>query len=162
MTWKKGRARTGSTSAWLGIAARSPGRASIMMNGSVTRTKSKLARTLCEEFGVSVAFDGADLSRRDEVSRLVGETIDVLGGIDVLVNNAGIQFVAPIEEFPKNAGGDHRAQSLGRLLFDEIRYSAMRAKGWGRVINVASAHGLVASRTRLPTSRPHGWSARRK
>jgi len=140
---------TGSTSGiGLGIARSLAGAgASIMMNGFGDADEIETLRAqLCEEFGVSVAFDGADLSRRDEVSRLVGETIDVLGGIDVLVNNAGIQFVAPIEEFPEERlGGDHRAQSLGRLLFDEIRYSRNEGQGLGRVINVASAHGLVAS-----------------
>src|ERR1035438_10804813 len=94
---------TGSTSGiGLGIARSLSGvGASIMMNGfgeadDIERLRSQPA----EEYGVSVAFDGADLSRPDEVNRLVDETIDVLGVVDVLVNNAGIQFVAPIEEFP--------------------------------------------------------------
>jgi len=140
---------TGSTSGiGLGIARSLAGAgASIMMNGFGDADEIETLRAqLCEEFGVSVAFDGADLSRRDEVSRLVGETIDVLGGIDVLVNNAGIQFVAPIEEFP-----EERWEAIIGLNLSAAFYSmksaipAMRAKGWGRVINVASAHGLVAS-----------------
>jgi len=134
---------TGSTSGiGLGIARSLAGAgASIMMNGFGDADEIETLRAqLCEEFGVSVAFDGADLSRRDEVSRLVGETIDVLGGIDVLVNNAGIQFVAPIEEFP-----EERWEAIIGLNLSAAFYSmksaipAMRAKGWGRVINVASA-----------------------
>jgi 3-hydroxybutyrate dehydrogenase len=144
---------TGSTSGiGLGIARSLAGAgASIMMNGfgdadDIERLRSQLA----EEYGVSVAFDGADLSRPDEVNRLVEKTIDVLGGVDVLVNNAGIQFVAPIEEFP-----DDRWESIIALNLSAAFYSmkaaipAMKAKGWGRIINVASAHGLVASSNKV-------------
>ena len=144
---------TGSTSGiGLGIARSLAGvGASIMMNGfgeadDIERLRSQLA----EENGVSVAFDGADLSRPDEVNRLVEKTIDVLGGVDVLVNNAGIQFVAPIEEFP-----DDRWEAIIALNLSAAFYSmkaaipAMKAKGWGRIINVASAHGLVASSNKV-------------
>jgi 3-hydroxybutyrate dehydrogenase len=144
---------TGSTSGiGLGIARSLAGAgASIMMNGfgdadDIERLRSQLA----EENGVSVAFDGADLSRPDEVNRLVEKTIDVLGGVDVLVNNAGIQFVAPIEEFP-----DDRWEAIIALNLSVAFYSmkaaipAMKAKGWGRIINVASAHGLVASSNKV-------------
>ena len=144
---------TGSTSGiGLGIARSLAGvGASIMMNGfgdadDIERLRSQLA----EENGVSVAFDGADLSRPDEVNRLVEKTIDVLGGVDVLVNNAGIQFVAPIEEFP-----DDRWEAIIALNLSVAFYSmkaaipAMKAKGWGRIINVASAHGLVASSNKV-------------
>jgi 3-hydroxybutyrate dehydrogenase len=144
---------TGSTSGiGLGIARSLAGAgASIMMNGfgdadEIERLRSQLA----EEYGVSVAFDGADLSRPDEVNRLVDETIDVLGVVDVLVNNAGIQFVAPIEEFP-----DDRWEAIIGLNLSAAFYSmkaaipAMKAKGWGRIINVASAHGLVASANKV-------------
>jgi 3-hydroxybutyrate dehydrogenase len=140
---------TGSTSGiGLGIARSLAGAgASIMMNGfgnadDIERVRAQLA----EEHGVRVAFDGADLSRRQEVNRLVVETIDVLGSVDVLVNNAGIQFVAPIEEFP-----DDRWEAIIGLNLSAAFYSmkaaipAMKAHGWGRIINVASAHGLVAS-----------------
>jgi 3-hydroxybutyrate dehydrogenase len=144
---------TGSTSGiGLGIARSLAGAgASIMMNGfgdadDIERLRSQLAG----EYGVSVAFDGADLSRRDEVNRLVAKSSDVLGGVDVLVNNAGIQFVAPIEEFP-----DDRWEAIIRLNLSAAFYSmkavipAMKAKGWGRIINVASAHGLVASSNKV-------------
>jgi 3-hydroxybutyrate dehydrogenase len=140
---------TGSTSGigW-GIARSLAGAgASIMMNGfGETQDIERHRAQLTDDFGVSVAFDGADLSRRDEVGRLVAQTIEVLGGVDVLVNNAGIQFVSPIEEFP-----DDRWEAIVGLNLSAAFYSmkaaipAMKVTGWGRIINVASAHGLVAS-----------------
>jgi 3-hydroxybutyrate dehydrogenase len=118
-----------------------------MMNGFGDADEIESLRSqLAEEFGVSVAFDGADVSRGEGVNRLVAATNDVLGDVDVLVNNAGIQFVAPIEEFP-----DDRWEAIIGLNLSAAFYSmkavipAMKTKGWGRIINVASAHGLVAS-----------------
>jgi 3-hydroxybutyrate dehydrogenase len=140
---------TGSTSGiGLGIArALARAGASIMMNGfgdadEVERLRSRLA----DEFGVSVAFDGSDLSHVEGVNRLVAVTKEILGDVDVLVNNAGVQFVAPIEEFP-----DERWEAIIALNLSAAFYSMkavipdMKANGWGRIINVASAHGLVAS-----------------
>jgi 3-hydroxybutyrate dehydrogenase len=144
---------TGSTSGiGLGIARSLAGAgASIMMNGFGDEEDiERLRAQLVEEYGVRVAFDGADLSRRDEVVRLVAETRDVLGGVDVLVNNAGIQFVAPVEEFP-----DDRWEAIIGLNLSAAFYSMkaaiplMRANGWGRIINIASAHGLVASPNKI-------------
>jgi 3-hydroxybutyrate dehydrogenase len=144
---------TGSTSGiGLGIARSLAGAgASIMMNGFGDADDIETLRTqLAEEFGVSVAFDGADLSRRDEVSRLVAETIDVLGGVDVLVNNAGIQFVAPIEEFPEDRWEAIIGLNLSAAFYSmKAAIPSMKAKGWGRIINVASAHGLVASANKV-------------
>jgi 3-hydroxybutyrate dehydrogenase len=144
---------TGSTSGiGLGIARSLAGAgASIMMNGfgdanEIERLRSQLA----EEFDVSVAFDGADLSQLNEVNRLVAKSTEILGGLDILINNAGIQFVAPIEDFP-----DDRWQAIIGLNLSATFYSmkaaipAMKAKGWGRIINVASAHGLVASTNKI-------------
>jgi 3-hydroxybutyrate dehydrogenase len=140
---------TGSTSGiGLGIA-RSLARAgaSIMMNGFGDADEIESSRSqLAKEFGVSVAFDGADVSHGEEVNRLVAVTNEFLGDVDVLVNNAGVQFVAPIEEFP-----DDRWEAIIGLNLSAAFYSmkavipAMKTKGWGRIINVASAHGLVAS-----------------
>ena len=144
---------TGSTSGiGLGIA-RSLARAgaSIMMNGFGDADEIESSRSqLAKEFGVSVAFDGADVSHGEEVNRLVAVTNEFLGDVDVLVNNAGVQFVAPIEEFP-----DDRWEAIIGLNLSAAFYSmkaaipAMKAKGWGRIINVASAHGLVASANKV-------------
>jgi 3-hydroxybutyrate dehydrogenase len=118
-----------------------------MMNGFGDADDIESVRSqLADEFGVRVAFDGADLSHCEGVNRLVAVTHDVLGDVDVLVNNAGVQFVAPIEEFP-----DDRWEAIIGLNLSAAFYSmkavipAMKMKGWGRIINVASAHGLVAS-----------------
>ena len=72
---------------------------------------------------------------------------DEFGGVDILVNNAGIQYVAPIEEFPiEKWDADHRDQSLRRRFTPRAwRVPGMKQKGWGRIINIASAHALVAS-----------------
>jgi 3-hydroxybutyrate dehydrogenase len=140
---------TGSTSGiGLGIArALARAGASIMMNGFGDEGEIEGLRSrLAEEFGVSVAFDGADLSHGEEVKRLVAVTKENLGDVDVLVNNAGVQFVAPIEEFP-----DDRWEAIIALNLSAAFYSMkavipdMKTNGWGRIINVASAHGLVAS-----------------
>jgi len=91
--------------------------ASIMMNGFGDADEIETLRAqLCEEFGVSVAFDGADLSRRDEVSRLVGETIDVLA-VSTLVNKRRHSIRRADRGVSRRTlGGDHRAQSLGRSI----------------------------------------------
>jgi len=140
---------TGSTSGiGLGIARALAGAgASIMMNGfGDAHDIEGLRMQLAEEYGVSVAYDGADLSHSAEVRGLVAQTIDLLGGVDVLVNNAGIQFVAPIDEFP-----DDRWEAIIQLNLSAAFHSmkavipTMKHKRWGRIINIASAHGLVAS-----------------
>jgi 3-hydroxybutyrate dehydrogenase len=144
---------TGSTSGiGLGIARALAGAgASIMLSGFGDADEIEWLRSqLSEEHGVPVAFNGADLSHPNEVSGLVAETTKVLGGVDVLVNNAGIQFVGPIEEFP-----DDRWEAILGLNLSAAFYSmkaaipAMKAAGWGRIINVASAHGLVASPNKI-------------
>jgi 3-hydroxybutyrate dehydrogenase len=140
---------TGSTSGiGLGITrALAQAGASIMMNGFGDAGEIESLRSrLAEEFGVSVVFDGADLSDGEGVKRLVAVTKENLGDVDVLVNNAGVQFVAPIEEFP-----DDRWEAIIALNLSAAFYSMkavipdMKTNGWGRIINVASAHGLVAS-----------------
>ncbi|MDE2390912.1 MAG: SDR family NAD(P)-dependent oxidoreductase, partial [Rhodospirillales bacterium] len=95
---------TGSTSGiGLGIArALAAEGASIMLNGFGDAGEIETLRAgLEKEFSVKVAYDGADLSKPDQVAAIVQKTQDELGGIDILVNNAGIQFTAPVEEFPE-------------------------------------------------------------
>ncbi|OYX06163.1 MAG: 3-hydroxybutyrate dehydrogenase [Caulobacter vibrioides] len=101
---------------------------------------------LASETGSTVLFHGADMSKPDQIAALVAAAEAGLGQVDIIVNNAGIQTVAPIESFPVDrydlimAINMSSAWHLTRLTF-----AAMKARGWGRVINVASAHGLVAS-----------------
>jgi 3-hydroxybutyrate dehydrogenase len=140
---------TGSTSGiGLGIArAFAAEGADIMLNGFGDASEiEKLRAGLAEEFKIKVAYDGADLSKPDQVAAIVKKTQDDLGGLDILVNNAGIQFVAPVEEFPEAKWEAIIAINLSAVFYGmKAAIPGMKAKGWGRIINIASAHGLVAS-----------------
>ena len=107
-----------------------------------TAADQALAAALSEEFGVSVRYIKADMSRGAECRAL----IEMAGGCDILVNNAGIQHVAPIESFPPEKWDAILAINLTSA-FHTIAAALphMRARGWGRVVNIASAHGLTAS-----------------
>lgn len=140
---------TGSTSGiGLGIArALAAAGANIVLNGLGDAASAEQTRAdLAAEFGVKVIFLAADLSRSEEVARLIHDAVQQLGSIDILVNNAGVQYVCPIEEFPPEKYDLIIALNLNAA-FHAIRLTvpAMKQKGWGRIINVASAHALVAS-----------------
>jgi 3-hydroxybutyrate dehydrogenase len=94
------------------------------------------------EFKVKVDYSGADLSRAENVRAMV----EAAGDVDILVNNAGIQHVSPVETFPEERWDQVLAVNLSAC-FHAIRAALprMRAKNWGRIINIASVHGLVAS-----------------
>ncbi|MFO0638953.1 MAG: 3-hydroxybutyrate dehydrogenase [Polyangiaceae bacterium] len=96
--------------------------------------------------GARVGFHGADLRREDEIAAMMAYTEAELGGVDILVNNAGIQHVAPIESFPVDKWNDILAVNL-TAAFHTTRLALphMKKRGWGRIVNVASVHGLVAS-----------------
>ncbi|MGE0725822.1 MAG: 3-hydroxybutyrate dehydrogenase [Alphaproteobacteria bacterium] len=140
---------TGSTSGiGLGIArAFAAAGAAVVLNGLGQSGEIEATRReLADAEGVEVDFLAADMSRPDEVAAMVHRTLDRRGAVDILVNNAGIQHVSPIEAFPPDRWDSVLAINLSAA-FHAIRAAlpAMRARGWGRVINVASAHGLVAS-----------------
>ncbi len=140
---------TGSTSGiGLGIArALTAQGVNVMLNGigNVPEIK-KMAAQLEVEHGVKVVYSGADMSRPAEIHTMVAEAESRLGGIDILVNNAGIQHVAPVDEFPLDKWDQIIAINLSSS-FHTIRAALphMKQRGWGRIINIASAHGLVAS-----------------
>jgi len=140
---------TGSTSGiGLGIArALAADGAHIMLNGFGDAGEIETLRAgLEKEFSVKVLYDGADLSKPDQVAAIVKKTQDELGSLDVLVNNAGIQFVAPVEEFPEAKWDAILAINLSAVFYGmKAAIPGMKAKKWGRIINIASAHGLVAS-----------------
>ena len=141
---------TGSTSGiGLGIArAFAEAGANLVINGLAEQREIDFA---CEELdGICpvsrVIYNGANLMKPQEATGLVEETIAEFGGIDILVNNAGIQHVSPIETFPPEKYEAIIALNLSASWYtSRAAFAAMKQKGYGRIINVASAHGLVAS-----------------
>ena len=140
---------TGSTSGiGQGIAeALAAQGANIVLNGfGEAAAIEKLRAAIAAEHGVEVAYDGADMSKAAEIARMVRDAEAKFGAVDVLVNNAGIQYVAPIEEFPDDRWDAIIAINLSAAFHaTKAALPAMRKQGWGRVINIASAHGLTAS-----------------
>ncbi len=140
---------TGSTSGiGLAIARAFAGEgADVVINGFGDADEIEKERAGIEsEFGVRARYAGADMSKGDEIAAMISQAHADLGGVDILVNNAGIQFVSPIEEFPVEKWDQIIAINLSAA-FHAIRAAlpGMKAKGWGRIINTASAHALVAS-----------------
>jgi 3-hydroxybutyrate dehydrogenase len=120
---------------------------SIMLNGFGDAAEiEKLRSGMAGQYGVEVLYNPADLSKADECEGLIRDAEKRLGSVDILVNNAGIQFVAPIEDFPVDRWNQIIAINLSST-FHTIRAAlpGMKRAGWGRIVNVASTHGLVAS-----------------
>ncbi len=140
---------TGSTSGLgLGIArALAREGAAVMLNGFGDPAEIERLRTgLAREFKVEVAVSGADMAKPVQIVEMVEHATRAFGHVDILVNNAGIQHTAPIEEFPVEKWDAVIAINLSAN-FHAIRavLPQMRSRNWGRIINIASAHGLVAS-----------------
>jgi 3-hydroxybutyrate dehydrogenase len=140
---------TGSTSG-IGLAtarALAADGANVMLNGFGDKTAIEKERAgLEEEFGIKALYSGADMSKPAEIADMIRTTEKEFGSLDVLVNNAGIQFVANIEDFPIEKWDAVIAINLSSS-FHTIRAAVpgMKKRKWGRIINIASAHGLVAS-----------------
>ena len=140
---------TGSTSGiGLGIAkALADAGCSVMLNGFGERSQIEaLQEDLQRKSGRESFYDPADLSASEGCKGLVAHSIEKLGGLDIVVNNAGIQHVAPVEQFPAEQWDRILAINLSAA-FHVIAAAvpAIRTTGWGRIVNVASVHGLVAS-----------------
>jgi len=140
---------TGSTSGiGLGIARGFAAQGcNIMLNGFGDGAQiEKLRAALATEHKVTVVYSSADMSKPLEVAAMVDQVGRRFGSVDVLVNNAGIQHVAPLEEFPIEKWDQILAINLSAA-FHAMRVAlpGMKSRKWGRIINVASAHGLVAS-----------------
>jgi 3-hydroxybutyrate dehydrogenase len=136
---------TGSTSGiGLGIAtALARQGANIVLNGfgDVEGPKAQV-----QAFGGKVAYHGADMSKPAEIEDMMKFAAAQFGRVDILVNNAGIQHVAPVEDFPPEKWDQIIAINLSSAFHTtRLALPAMKKAGWGRVINVASVHGLVAS-----------------
>lgn len=140
---------TGSTSGiGQGVAdALASAGCSVMLNGfgdpaAIERDRAALA----DRHGVEVRYSSADMTRPDEIAAMVADAERAFGRLDILVNNAGVQFVSPIEDFPPEKWDQILAINLSSA-FHAMRASipVMRRQGRGRIVNIASAHGLVAS-----------------
>ena len=140
---------TGSTSG-IGLAiarAFAAEGANVVINGFGDAAAIEQQRAGIEaDFGVKALYSGADMSKGAEIAAMVEAATRDLGGVDILVNNAGIQFVSPVEEFPVDKWDQIIAINLSAA-FHAIRAAlpGMKARKWGRIINTASAHALVAS-----------------
>jgi 3-hydroxybutyrate dehydrogenase len=140
---------TGSTSGiGLGIAERLAAEgANIVLNGFGDAAEiERLRRDLAAQHKVSVVYDAADMSQPEAIAAMVTNAVREFGAIDLLVNNAGIQHVAPVDDFPVAKWDAIIAINLSAA-FHTVRTAlpAMKARRWGRIINIASAHALVAS-----------------
>lgn len=140
---------TGSTSGiGLGIAtAFAKAGANVMLNGFGDAAAIESTRaTIALENRVKAAYHGADMSQPSEVRDMVAAAVSAFGQVDILVNNAGIQFVSPVTEFPEEKWDAILAINLSSVFHaTKAALPGMLARRWGRIINVASAHGLVAS-----------------
>jgi len=140
---------TGSTSGiGLGIAEALAGQgANIMLNGfGEASAVEELLSRLSRKHNVGVGYSKADISKPDEIAGMIEEAKSEFGKIDILVNNAGIQYVAPLEEFPPEKWNAIIAINLtGAFHTSRLVVADMKAAGWGRIVNIASAHALVAS-----------------
>jgi 3-hydroxybutyrate dehydrogenase len=140
---------TGSTSG-IGLALATAFAAegcAIVLNGFGDAKEIEAIRAgLARDYGVTVTYSPADMSKGDEIAAMVADAVKQFGAVDILCNNAGIQYVAPIDEFPVDKWNAIIAINLVSS-FHTIRAAlpAMKKKGWGRIIQTASAHALVAS-----------------
>ena len=140
---------TGSTSG-IGLAIAdhlAQGGAHIVLNGlgepaEIERLRARIA----SDRGVDVIYHGADMSQPDAIAEMMHTAERTVGSVDVLVNNAGIQHVAPVEDFPVEKWHAIIAINLVAAFHTtRLAFPAMKRKKWGRIINIASAHALVAS-----------------
>ncbi len=140
---------TGSTSGiGKGIAERlAAAGADVVLNGFGDAAEIETQRQAMEsEFGVRVRYHAADVTKADEVAAMIAAANDQLGKVDILVNNAGIQHTARIEDFPLEKWNAVIATNLSAAFFaTRAVLPQMYARDWGRIVNIASAHGLVAS-----------------
>ena len=140
---------TGSTSGiGLGIAeALAREGANVILNGFGDAKEIEALRSrLASSYGVKVTYDGADMSKASDIEAMMTRAAAAYGGVDILVNNAGIQHVAPVEEFPTAKWDAIIAINMSSTFHTtKMVIPYMKSKGWGRIVNIASAHALVAS-----------------
>lgn len=140
---------TGSTSGigkGLATALAAAG-ANVMLNGFGDEGEIEALRsTLASAHDVQVLYSDADMTRPDQIEQMIGEAQGRFGAVDILINNAGIQFVSPVEDFPIEKWDAILSINLSAAFHTtRLTLPAMKDQGFGRIINLASAHGLVAS-----------------
>ncbi|MEY3571895.1 MAG: hypothetical protein RIQ85_2015, partial [Pseudomonadota bacterium] len=140
---------TGSTSGiGLGIAhALAAQGADIVLNGfGDAAVINQLQKDIAQQHGVRTIYSGADMSKATEIEQMMREAATQMGGIDILVNNAGIQHVANVEDFPVDRWDAVIAINLSSAFHtSRLALPFMKKNNWGRIINIASVHGLVGS-----------------
>jgi 3-hydroxybutyrate dehydrogenase len=140
---------TGSTSGiGLGIAhALAAQGANIIINGFGDAVAiNQLQKDIAQQHGVRTIYSGADMSKATEIEQMMRESATQMGGIDILVNNAGIQHVANVEDFPVDRWDAVIAINLSSAFHtSRLALPHMKKNNWGRIINIASVHGLVGS-----------------
>ncbi|MEO0394032.1 MAG: 3-hydroxybutyrate dehydrogenase [Pseudomonadota bacterium] len=140
---------TGSTSGiGLGMArALAMAGANVMINGLGDAAEIEKTRaSLEQESGVKVRFNGANMLKPDEITAMIDEANSEMGCVDILVNNAGIQYVSPVEEFPNDKWEAIIGINMSSNFYTiKAAVPSMKQKGWGRIINLSSAHGITAS-----------------
>lgn len=120
--------------------------AHIILNGFGDAAEIESNRKAIEDMGVSCIYINADMTKPEEISEMVQEAKAKLGSVDIMVNNAGIQTVSPVEDFPPEKWEAIIAINLSSAFYTtRAVVPLMKEQGWGRIINLASAHGLVAS-----------------
>lgn len=140
---------TGSTSGiGTGIArALAQAGCNVVINGFGKQDEIEKVRAGLEtEYGIKARFDGSDMTKPDDIEKMILKAEKAFGRVDIIVNNAGIQHVAPVDQFPVEKWDAILAINL-TAAFHMIRIAAplMKKNGWGRIVNIASAHALVAS-----------------
>jgi len=149
MTTRKTALVTGSTSGiGLGIAEALAAQGfNLVLNGfGDAAAIAALRERLAAAHGVDVRYDGGDMARPADIAAMIERALAAFGSVDVLVNNAGIQHVAAVDEFPPEKWDAIIAINLSSAFHTtRLVLPAMKARGWGRIVNIASAHALIAS-----------------
>lgn len=118
----------------------------VVINGFGDKDEIEKERAVLEAMGVKAVYNGADMTKPKEITAMVEDTVKEFGSVDIIVNNAGIQHVEVVEDFPPEKWDAIIAINMSSS-FHTVRAAIphMKKQGWGRVVNIASAHGLVAS-----------------
>lgn len=138
---------TGSTSGiGLGIAESFAKKGYNIMFHGLETNGNEIAQQFSEKYTIKTAFSNANLANADEIDTLIENTISALGSIDILINNAGIQYVAPIDEFPNATYEKIIAVNMNSVFYaSKAAWKHMKENQFGRIINISSVHGIRAS-----------------